>query len=69
MKVRLRDAPGYEIAQDSIKLDGEGVALAVRPQAAVFKGYVRTTDGRPLAVARVSLAGHAVQSDASLFHA
>ncbi|MFA7238839.1 MAG: hypothetical protein WC091_01905 [Sulfuricellaceae bacterium] len=65
VKVRLQDAPGYEIAQDSIKLDGEGVALAVRPQTAVFKGHIRTTDGRPLHDARVSLAGHAVTTDTS----
>lgn len=63
--VLLLEAPGYEIVQDRIKLDGEGVNLAVRPLPAVFKGHVRTTDGQPLPAARVSLASYAAISDTS----
>jgi len=63
--VLLLEAPGYETTQESIRLDGEGVNLAVRAKLAVFRGYVRSTDGRPLGDARVSLAGHIAKSDAT----
>jgi hypothetical protein len=63
--VELQGAEGYEAAQDTLVLGVEGAHLAVRARPAEFSGYVKAADGHPLPGARVSLAGHSVQTDAN----
>jgi len=62
--VQLLDAPGYEAAQDAVRLDGEGVQLAVRARPVAFRGYVRSTAGAPIADAQVGVGAQRVQTDA-----
>lgn len=60
--VRIDGAAGYEAAQDKIKLDAEGVRLAVRARPALFTGYVVDEQGNPVAGARIGMAGHETRS-------
>ncbi len=62
--VQLQGTPGYEAAKDSVRLDADGVRLAVHVKSAEFRGYVSDAGNlRPIADAVVSIAGHAARTN------
>jgi hypothetical protein len=65
----LIDAEGYELinAEATVKLEGPSVYLPVRTKAVTVTGYVKTTEGQPVATATVSVAGQSVKTDTSGF--
>lgn len=49
------DAQGYEAVQSDLVLSEEAVTLDVKAQAAIFRGYVTSPTGHPVAAAKISL--------------
>jgi hypothetical protein len=65
----LIDAEGYDLinAEATVKLDGQSFYLPVHTKALTLTGYVKTTEGRPVSGAAVSVAGQSVKTDTSGF--
>lgn len=65
----LIDAEGYELSDPNVKtkLETESLYVPVRRKVAILEGYVRTTEGSPVAGATVSFSGRTTTTDSAGF--